>query len=212
MMRTKILWLIPLLISGIIISGCSPKAKYEHRLKRELASGVRYDSLFQGMYLGMSAKDFYTRCWKLNRQGLIKQGPSNLTVEYEIKNELKYPATMQYYPEFVQDKIYEMPVRFVYNGWTPWNKKLSADSLEIDVLKWFEKVYGDDFIKVEHPEKGMAYVKVDGNRRITIYKENDLHVWAVFTDMSVKKSLNDSTSRAGNIHGNITKDLKKKND
>ena len=26
-------------------------------------------------------------------------------------------------------------------------------------------------------------VKIDGNRRITIFKENDLRVWAVFTDM-----------------------------
>ena len=30
---------------------------------------------------------------------------------------------------------------------------------------------------------GNAYTKIDGNRRITIYVENDLYVWALFTDM-----------------------------
>ena len=30
---------------------------------------------------------------------------------------------------------------------------------------------------------GKAYTKIDGNRRITIYMENDLYVWAIFTDM-----------------------------
>ena len=206
-MKIKIVWVVPVLIAGLIIYGCSPRSKYERRLKDELASGVRYDSLFLGLYLGMPEKDFYTHCWMLNREGLIKQGPSNMTVEYELKDELKYPAIMHYYPEFVQGKIFEIPVRYIYNGWSPWNKKLSSDNLEVDVLKWYEKVYGSGFIKVKHPERGIAYVRVDGNRRITIFKEDDLHVWAVFTDMLVKRDLNDSTSNAGNILDEITKDL-----
>ena len=128
-------------------------------------------------------------------------------VEYEVKEELEYPATMNYYPEFVQGKIFEMPVRFIYNGWTPWNKKLSSDNLELDVLRLHEEIYGEGFIKVKHPERGMAYIRIDGNRRITIFKEDDLHVWVVFTDMLVKRDLNDSTSKAGNIRDEITKDL-----
>ena len=195
------------LIAGLIIYGCSPRSKYERRLKQELASGVRYDTLFMGLYLGMPEQDFYTHCWMLNREGLIKQSPDNMTVEYELKDELKYPATMHYYPEFVQGKIIEMPVRFVYNGWAPWNKKLSSDNLGLDVLKWYEKVYGDGFIKVKHPKRGMAYIKLDGNRRITIFKEDERHVWAIFTDMLVKRNLNDSISKSGIILDEITKDL-----
>ena len=208
-MKTKILWLMPLLISVCIISGCTPRAKYEKMLKNELASGVRYDSLFMGIYLGMPEKDFYTHCWVLNGQGLIRQGARNMTVEYQLKDELKYPGTMDFYPEFVQGKISEMPVRFLYNGWAPWNKKLSSDSLQVEVLKWFKKMYGDGFIEVKHPERGIAYVKVNGNRRISIFKEDDLHVWAIYTDMLVKKELNDSTSKIGNIQKDITKKLEK---
>jgi len=188
MMKKTSFRVLTLLVALLLVSACSPRARYEHRLKKELASGVRHDSLFLGLYLGMHSKDFFIHCWKLNQQGLIRQGPNNQTVEYKIKEELKYPATMLYYPQFFEDKIYEMPVRISYDGWTPWNKELSSDNLLKDVLHWFEKKYGRGFIKVVHPDHGPAYVKIDGNRRITIFKENDLYVWAVFTDMSVKKS------------------------
>ena len=207
-MKTRINWLLLLLISGFIISGCSPKAKYERRLKHELASGVRNDSLFMGLYFGMPEKDFYLHCWQLNKKGLIRQGESNTTVLYEMKDELKYPASMDFYPKFNQGKICEIPVQFVYKGWAPWNKKLSSDNLQVDILKWYEKVYGDGFIEVKHPTRGIAYVKVDGNRRITIFKKDELHVWAVFTDMLVKKGWNDTSTNPGNNPDNIIKDLK----
>jgi hypothetical protein len=207
MMKKTILWLIQLLIIGSLISGCSPKAKYERRLKHELASGVRNDSLFMGLYFGMTDKDFYSQCWKLNRKGLIRQGTTNTTVEYRIKNELKYTAQMDFYPTFVHGKISEMPVRFVYSGWAPWNKVLSSDSLQIDVLKWYKKVYGDGFMKIQHPDKGIAYVKINGNRQISIFKEDDLHVWAVFTDMLVRKELADS-AKAVNTPVDTTKVIK----
>jgi len=208
-MKTKISWLMPVLISIWIISGCSPKAKYEKMLKSELASGVRYDTLFMGIYFGMPEKEFYTRCWNLNKKGIIRQGMRNTTVEYQLKNELKYPGTMDFYPEFIEGKISEMPVEFLYNGWAPWNKSLSADSLQSDVLKWYEKQYGKGFIEVKHSKRGIAYVKIDGNRRISIFKEDEMHVWAIFTDMTVKNVSNDSTSKVGNIQKDISNRLKK---
>lgn len=177
-----------LLIAGTIFAvlSCSPRTRYEYRLKKELASGERYDSLFQGLYLGMASRDFYIHCWKLNKEGLIRQGPENMTVAYKVENELKHPATMEYYPVFKDDRIAEMPVRFVYNGWAPWNKELSSDMLLKDVLDWYRKIYGKGFIKVVDPKHGPAWVKIDGNRRITLLKEDDLHVWAIFTDMSLQ--------------------------
>jgi hypothetical protein len=208
-MKTRTILFMPLLILVFIISGCSPKAKYERRLKSELSSNVRYDSLFMGLYFGMPEKEFYLHCWKLNQKGLIKQGSSNTTVEYELKKELKYPGVMDFYPRFMQGKIFEMPVRFKYVGWAPWNKNLSADNLQTNIVKWYEKTYGRGFMKVEHPERGIAYVKINGNRRITIFKEDDLHVWAVFTDMSVKKEWSNSPSLPGNIENDTINSVKK---
>lgn len=185
-MKNRIILLLITVISVFIHQGCSPRAKYERMLKQELDSGVRYDSLFMGFYFGMPEKEYYVHCWNLNKKGIIRQGENNTTVLYELKNELNFPAAMNFYPRFIQGKIYEMPVRFTYKGWAPWNKTLSSDNLETDVLAWYEKVYGKGFIEVKHPDRGAAFVKINGNRRITIFIENELNVWAIFTDLTVK--------------------------
>jgi hypothetical protein len=203
-MKVRKVWILPVLLAGIILLGCSPKSRYERRLKQELASGERYDTLFMGIYLGMSDKDFYSHCWLLNREGLIRQGSGNMSVQRELKDELKHPATMDFYPEFGQGKIVEMPVKYVYTGWAPWNKELSSESLQADILNKYSRMYGKGFIKVEHPDRGAAYIKIDGNRRITIYTENDMNVWAIFTDMSAAIP-NDSTSETGARMNEITK-------
>ncbi len=205
-MNTRTQWITAFLFCATIISGCSPREKYERRLKHELASGVRCDSLFMGLYLGMTQKDFYVQCWNLNGKGLVKQGEGNATVEYKMRGELKYPGKMDFYPKFKDGKIYEMPVKFAYTGWAPWNKELSSEKLQIDLLRWYSSVYGRGFIEVKHPKSGSAFVKVDGNRRITIYKEDDLYVWAIFTDLLVKKDTADSASNGTNFYRYTTKD------
>lgn len=177
-----------LIILVFNLFSCSPKSKYERLVKKELASGERHDSLFLGIYLGMPQKEFYKHCWDLNKKGLVKQGTSNTTVEYITKDELKSPATMNFYPEFTEGKISSMPAIFVYNGWAPWNKNLSADKLQEDVLKWYKKIYGNDFISIDSKERGTAYLKIDGNRRISIFKRDDMAVWVIFTDLLAKKN------------------------
>jgi len=211
-MKNRNAWLLIVLISGCVVSGCTPRAKYERRLKQELASGVRSDSLFMGLYLGMTEKDFYAHCWQLNKKGLIRQSMSNTTVEYNTKDELKHPGTMNFYPKFADGKISEMPVQFKYKGWAPWNKTFSSDNLETDVLNWYERVYGKGFIEIGHPERGMAYVKVDGNRRITIFKQDELHVWAIFTDMLVTRDWKGSPPVPVIVPENLDKDLEKQDD
>ena len=191
MNRTK--WMLLAAMMVLIAGGCSPGKTYERRLKRELASGVRYDSLFMGISFGMTSKEFYEHCWGMNKDSIVRQGSANMSVQYDINKELDYPATMNFYPNFAEDRIVEMPVRFIYNGWAPWTKELSASNLALDVKRWYEDIYGKGFITVSHPLNGEAYTKIDGNRRITIYVENDLYVWAIFTDM-LYKTKNDSLS------------------
>jgi hypothetical protein len=185
--KTKWIWLLAL--SVMIFSACSPRARYERMMKKELTSTERHDSIFMGIYLGMTSKDFYLRCWDLNRQGLIRQGSSNTNVEYQMKKELPHPAVMNFYPHFADDKIYEMPVRYKYVGWAPWNKELSSSKLKKEILKLYEKKYGRGFIRIEHPMRGNAYVKIDGNRRITIFTSDDLYVWVYFNDLKVSNDL-----------------------
>ena len=184
------------IMSALLVGASSPGKKYEHRLKRELASGIRYDSLFMGISFGMTESEFFDQCWTLNKENRVKQGTSNMSVEYAVQKELKYPATMNFYPVFEDGEIVEMPVRFIYNGWAPWNKDLSATNLAEDVKRWYKDIYGKGFISITHSKKGKAYTKIDGNRRITIYVENDLYVWAIFTDM-LSEMKKDSLSPVG---------------
>lgn len=186
-------WMVLAAVASLIMGGCSPGRKYERKLERELASGVRYDSLFLGLSFGMTSEEFFKHCWGLNKDSLVRQGTANMSVQYDLEKELKHPATMNFYPIFGDDRIVEMPVRFIYNGWAPWNKELAPDKLAKEVKNWYEDIYGRGFITVTHPMKGKAYTKIDGNRRITVYVENDLYVWAIFKDMLYEVE-NDSLS------------------
>ncbi len=171
-----------------IIGGAACQSKYHQMVETEMSKGVVNDSLFLGIKFGMSSKEFFAHCWELNKQGLIQQGTQNTTVLYQV-DDLEHEATMEFYPDFYEDKIYEMPAVFAYKAWAPWNKHLSADSLQQDVLHLFEKQYGKGFISIKHPKRGVAYVKVDGNRRISIFKEDDVHVKVLFTDLLADKAL-----------------------
>ncbi|HYC86631.1 MAG TPA: hypothetical protein VEB86_15470, partial [Chryseosolibacter sp.] len=118
------------------------QSEYRRMVDEELAKNVRYDSLFLNLQFGTTRNDFYSTCWKLNKQGLIREGPGNLSVQYELDSgELEHDGYMWFYPEFTADKeqIYLMPVEFAYKGWAPWNKHLSADSLLPDVKKLLER-------------------------------------------------------------------------
>jgi len=189
----RIIWLV---IVVLIVTSCGKKAKYDRLVQQELASGVRYDSLFLGIHLGMTSEAFYKHCWDLNKQGLIRQGTGNLSVLYNLEY-LKYPADMNFYPSFHEDKIYEMPVRFKYNGWSPWNRHLFSDSLQLDVLNLFKEWYGNDFIEINHTTRGKAFVKVKGNRRISIFTKGEIEVHAVFTDMSLAEQVKKENEMKG---------------
>ena len=168
--------------SFLLLASCTSKSEYHQMVSRQLAKKVRHDSLFFGIHLGMERQDFYQHCWELNKQGVFRQGTNNMTVEYQL-NELRYPARMDFYPNFKEEKIAEMPVKFAYHGWAPWAKHLSTDSLELDVLNYLEDTYqGEKFIKVEVPQKGAIYVKVDGNRQIIVEKQESF-LDVTFTDL-----------------------------
>jgi len=176
---------------------CRPKDRYERMVREELAKGVRVDSLFLDLHLGMTDKEFYGHCWELNKQGLIRQGTSNTSVLYKM-NELEDAAEMNFYPNFYKGRIYEMPVKYNYEGWAPWNKHLSSDSLQLEILRLYKDWYGDDFMEVKHRNRGTAYIKVDGNRRITIFKMDERHVWAIFTDLLVEKEIKELKKQEDN--------------
>lgn len=166
--------------------------KYERLAAKEMASGKRTDSIFLGLYLGMPAKDFYTVCWQMNRKGIIMDGYNNNYVLYKLnRDELRYPGSMNFYPDFLNEKIARMRVIYQYDGWAPWNKVLYADSLLVDIVRLYKTWYpaGNEFIQVDDAKKGTIYVKVDNNRQITIGRFDDMYVKVDFTDLIAEKQI-----------------------
>jgi len=161
----------------------------------ESKSNKSYDSLFLGISLGMGKKEFYDYCWEMNRQKKVIHGPTNQSVEYRLVDELESPVMMRFYPSFHQDKIYEMPVTFTYEGWAPWNKQFQADTLLLQMLVVFKRWYGEDFKVLEHKTMGTVYYKMDGKRRINLFKRDDQYVEAVFTDLEVEKSIKEQKEK-----------------
>ena len=184
----KYFWLFSIAI--ILFSNCKKSSAYYEMEARELSGNERFDSLFFGLYLGMTSKEFYTHCWDLNKTGIIRQGASNTTVYYEIPD-FNSPAGMDFYPRFHEDKIIEMPLTFSYKAWSPWNRRLYADSLKIEVLNLMEEWYGNGFLEIKNPKNpgSSAFVKIDGNRRISIYNLDDSKVQVDISDLRLLKSL-----------------------
>lgn len=171
-------------ISMLALAGC--KSEYEQMVDREMAKGIRQDSIFLGMTFGMTRDEFYKHCWDMNSKGLFLNSPLNNSVEYDISKYLRHPGKAHFYPTFFEDKIYEMPVMFMYDGFA-WQPSYSSDTMMVDVLKMLTSWYGE-FKEFSHPDKGSIYVNVNGNRQIRLYKDkiNDV-IKSVFTDLSIDK-------------------------
>jgi hypothetical protein len=187
-MKQYIIYCLVLLTA--IVFGCEQKSQYQKLVDRELAKNVRYDSLFLGYHFGMTKKEFFMYSWELNKQKKVKHGSTNQTVQYDLDG-LPGNASMNFYPDFKDGKIYQMSANVSYEAWAPWNKELFADSLKYDLVNLLEQRYGNGFIKVDNPQKGISFVKVDGNRKITLYKESDQRVAVIFTDLTAAPNSDD---------------------
>lgn len=173
----------------LILISCEQKSEYERLVERELNKNVRHDSLFLGYEFGMEKENFFDHSWQLNQQKLITGGTY---VEYKI-DELSHSVTMRFFPEFQDDKIYKMPIEVQYDSWAPWNKHLVSDSLIVELVDMYEEIYGPGFIQTIHPDVGkQAWIKVDGNRRISIYREDDMKARIEFLDLSAQDESTDS--------------------
>lgn len=157
----------------------------------ELASGLRYDNLFKGIYLTMPRQEFLDYCFNMNLQGEFKQGgiKNGMWVECKLKNEMNYPAAINFFPKFKNNVITEMDASIYYDQASFPDKVFDSDSLLHDVLHLMEEWHGPGFIQIQSPYfyKEDIFVKVDGNRRITLYKDQSEHIinlW--FVDLLAK--------------------------
>ncbi|MCH6236160.1 hypothetical protein [Cognataquiflexum rubidum] len=191
-MRSSKTILFPLFILIFIIQSCDSSILSSS--KDDLSKS---DSLFLGFHLGMAQKDFFDRCTELNKQQKITQGPGGSTnVEYRIVDEYDSEISMRFFPTFIEEKIFEMPVTYSYIAWAPWNRQYWAENLLPKVLEKYKETYGDDFKLINHPTQGKVYYKIDGKRRINIFIKDEQHVQAVFSDLKVEKRLKEEFEKS----------------
>ena len=181
----RFLLLVVFCSSILWISSCQ-KGKYTEIRDQEVASGIRNDSLFLGLELGMTSKEFYAVCWELNKNGILGDGPGNMTAQYTI-TDYNSEITMNFYPKFKEDKIFTMPVDFAYKAWSPWNKELSSEALEPIVIELLEDWYEKELIEMEHPEFGKTYFVIDGNRQIIVYRKSAKDIRVEYKDLFMEE-------------------------
>lgn len=170
-----------LILGNHFIIGCKSNMDYQSLVNDQLEMGVEKDSLFLGYYFGMGRDEFRDYSWQMNQDGVLT---GFVDINYEI-DFLKSRATMTFYPEFKDDKMVRIPVTVGYNAWAPWNEQFWPEALLEDLREYYENEYNTDFIKLYVPQiKKQAYVSVDGNREIRMYKNAESTVMVDFIDLS----------------------------
>lgn len=185
--RHNINTILFLLILSFSISGCNRSSGDKNKKAKKYGDNTR---IFLDYRLGMTKQDFYDHSWKLNDKQMVRQGPYNQSIRYELDEQLSHPAEMYFYPNFHNKRIYQMRVRFEYSNWAPWNKELYSDELQEDVLTLFRDWYGKGFKKrINKNKKGkrIVYIKRDKNRKIAITTKGDKAVRALITDIVAVK-------------------------
>ena len=153
--------------------GCDRVGEYQALVNKELGTGVKNDTLIHGIRFGMNKREFFAHCWELNKQGVFKEGVFNTSVFYEIvKNEKRY--NINFYPKFEQGIITELPLEYTYAAFAPWNSEYTMDKLQSEVVDMYVEKHGEYDLQIssEKSENKIAYVWVQGNQRISIYKDD----------------------------------------
>ncbi len=63
---------IQILFLTFLAIGCS--SEYDRKVKEGLASQEEYPELIFGLEMGQTQKEFFGRCWELNKEGASRSG------------------------------------------------------------------------------------------------------------------------------------------
>jgi len=178
--------IILFVFSIVLLASC--QSEYTKLVKKELASGVKHDTVLFDLSFGNTKKEFYKICWDLNKRGIATHGENNNYVKTilglnDTLNKIKKIKLMFYARFSEKDIIRGIDMKFTYTAWAPWNKELTAEkllpSVKDTLLKWYP---GNPFLKLK---KG-TLVKVDGNRQIQLKVKTDKEVSVLIEDLSYK--------------------------
>ncbi len=176
---------IPLLMLFLV----SCESEYSSLVKQEMDSGEIHEELLLELKMGQTRKEFHEICWNLNSKGIIGQGPGNKYAKYVMPplnaDDDSTSVDMLFYGMFDDDKImYGMDMKLHFVRWSLWNQNFSPERL-IEYMKdrYMKTWGGNEFIPIDINEETKAFVKVDGNRQIVIYKLDDMDIAIKIKDL-----------------------------
>jgi hypothetical protein len=182
---------VALFLSILFVAFSACKSDYQKLVQNELDSGVKYDSLFLGIQFGQTRKEFFDRAWQLNKSMGLQPTNGNLLVfELIPQTEELSPIQMHFYPTFDKDeRINGMDLKFSYSRWNIFNDRHSSDRLVQPIIDTLQNWYGrNPFMKLTfEKEPNEIWVKVDGNRRMAIRKEDDRFLEMKITNLLDKE-------------------------
>ncbi len=189
----NIIYLIYILSIITLLNSC--ESEYSKAIKSEMKSGVVYKELFLTLEVGDTKKDFYDKCWDLNKEGLVSQGPGNKYAKYSLdlpaKNDSTENVVVLFYGIFDKNEVmYGMDMKMSYSSWSPWNEDYHSDRLMNELQKYYMTKYGkNEFITIELDNR-VAYAKIDGNRQVLIFPLNKKDVSVKITDTRKRYDIN----------------------
>lgn len=175
------------LLLAIILTGC--KSEYDKLVAHELSLQGDNKEVFLGLENGITKKAYYQRCWELNKNQVISQGPGNQYAQYFLKpqrpaDSLKTVKVLFYGIFDAQDTMRGMDMKLEFVNWAPWNKTLTSTHLASYMEQHFlDEFAGNPFIDLQVDDKVSAKVKVDKNRRIVLYPISASQVAVKFHDL-----------------------------
>ena len=184
--RLFLLTMTALLLLGCQPQDTSPEARYRAAIEEGLEAPAAAMETVLGIDLGIPAREFFDRCTALNQQQLITMGRGGNVVDHLMPNDLKRPALMTFQPIFIGSPrtLQALELSFMYNDWSPWNKRASADTLLPDVARYFANTFDTELIDLRHPRHQRVFASVEQNRLLTLWREDESTVKGMITDLS----------------------------
>lgn len=173
MKYVKRLFSVIISVIMVMVVSCNDKEiSYEEYVAKELASGVRNDSLIYGIHFGMTEEEFKSYCTGMNLQKRFMPNPRGTAVRLEIQQGFSATVLFDFFPELIPDKpISKIAASMKYRDFSYYDKTYDIGNLVIETKDYFEGGYGGNkFIALPHENKLLEhmYVKIDGNRKILL--------------------------------------------
>ncbi len=184
--------LILILFTLALFSAC--QSEYDKTVKQEINSGLRHDTLLFNLTVGDTKKEFFEKCWQLNKEQLISQGSGNKYAKYFMEPDLTADSTKRVEVLFFgifdkQNIMHGMEMKMSFTAWAPWNKEHQSDQLMSYMEERYMRQYaGNPFIKIDVDEQIKALVKVDGNRQILMFPLDNQRISVKITDLTHKEN------------------------